>query len=148
MRSSGSIVPSSCGNPNPNPNPSPNPNPNPKTLTLTRLYAEPLYWLACVGSVPTAVNHLSQLQSEPLVEYFFGSLCLDNTTALFYMLFLGCSVPPYVLGWGEWANVFVALAALSGSLCICRTGLEPRTILPPYPDEQAGPQAGLLLTRA
>ena len=47
----------------------PNPTPNPIALTLTLT-----------------------LQSEPLYEYFFGSLCLDNTTALFYMLFLGCSV--------------------------------------------------------
>ena len=28
-------------------------------------------------------------------------------------------MPPYLFGWGEWANVFVALAALSGSLYLC-----------------------------
>ena len=87
-----------------------------QTADTRRLIGEGFYWLSLVGATATGLNQLSQLQGESVYEFFLGTLSLDNFVSFLFMCALYASVPFYVTASDDWANFFLALASLLGSV--------------------------------
>ena len=87
-----------------------------QTDDTRRLIGEGFYWLSLVGATATGLNQLSQLQGESVYEFFLGTLSVDNFVSFLFMVALYASVPFYVTASDDWANFFLALASLLGSV--------------------------------